>query len=97
MFADDRAPLAALLAEARREFASAPAPAPAPADAFVRVRHAARDGAFAPVEVKACADGAFVYCVLLDARMPARLEGLLPDFLLSTSARGCATQSRAEP
>jgi hypothetical protein len=93
VFADDRAPLAALLAEARRAFASAPAPAPAPADAFVRVRHTARDGAFAPVEVKACADDAFVYCVLLDARMPARLEGLLPDFLLSTSARGGATQA----
>jgi hypothetical protein len=39
-----------------------------------------------PVEIKACGDGTYVFCVLLDARMPARLEGLLPNFLLSTSA-----------
>ncbi len=39
-----------------------------------------------PVEIKACGDGTYAFCVLLDARMPARLEGLLPNFLLSTSA-----------
>jgi hypothetical protein len=38
------------------------------------------------VRLKACGDGTYVFCVLLDARMPARLEGLLPNFLLSTSA-----------
>ena len=69
-----------------------------PSDDFARVRHAcgagvARTGGtegaaqrYIPVEVKVCADGEFAYMVVLDARVPTRLEGLLPDFLLSTSA-----------
>jgi hypothetical protein len=80
----DRAALNALLASARR------APGDQPSDAFVRVRHRARGSERIALEVKAVADldgSGLVYCVLLDARVPARLEGLLPDFLLSTSAR----------
>jgi signal transduction histidine kinase len=90
----DRAALSALLAGARG------APGDRPTDAFVRVRHDARGGTRTALEVKACADvdgRGLVYCVLLDARVPARLEGLLPDFLLSTShdlrTPACSIQS----
>jgi hypothetical protein len=85
---DDRAALDALLAGASCAAAAeseSQAGSCLSSDAFVRVRHAARGGTHEPVEVKACGDGTFVYCTLLDARVPARLEGLLPDFLLSTS------------
>jgi signal transduction histidine kinase len=40
---------------------------------------------FIPLELKACSDGTLTYCVALDAHMPARLENMLPDFLMSTS------------
>ena len=69
-----------------------------PTAAFARVRHAcgvgvARTGGtegatqrHIPVECKVCADADYAYMVVLDARVPTRLEGLLPDFLLYTSA-----------
>ncbi len=81
---DDRHALATQLGGATADAAATPAVLCPSADTFVRVRHAARDGS-QPVELKACADGTYVYCTLLDARMPARLEKLLPDFLLTTS------------
>jgi hypothetical protein len=96
VLADDRPALEALLAEAGR---AAVAESCAASCTFVRVRHAARDGSHAPVEIKACGDGTYLYCTLLDARMPAKLEGLLPDFLLSTShdlrTPCCSIQSAA--
>jgi len=59
-----------------------------PCESFARLRHASGSAeAWQPVELKACTDGEHVYCVMLDARVPARLESILPQFLLSTSAR----------
>ena len=95
MFPEDRAQLAALLAAPRVRAAASQ-----PTDDFARVRHACGAGVarigdtdgttttqrHIPVEIKACADETFTYLVILDARVPTRLEGLLPAFLLSTSA-----------
>ena len=76
----DRVALCALLEEARRAFAQQRR-----CESFALVRHACASG-WQPVEVKACTDGEFTYCVLLDARVPTCLESSLPQFLLSTSA-----------
>jgi signal transduction histidine kinase len=51
----------------------------------VRLRHLRNNDTYLPVETKACSDGMYVYEVLLDASVPARLEDSLRDFLLSTS------------
>lgn len=51
----------------------------------MRLRHLRSNGTYLPVETKACSDGTYVYEVLLDASVPARLEDSLRDFLLSTS------------
>ena len=72
--------MCALLEEARRAFAESRR-----CESFALVRHACATG-WQPVELKACTDGELLYCVLLDARLPARLESSLPQFLLSTSA-----------
>ena len=77
----DRVALCALLEEARRAFAQQRR-----CESFALVRHACASG-WQPVEVKACTDGEFTFCVLLDARVPTCLESSLPQFLLSTSAR----------
>ena len=93
VYADDRAPLLALFEAARAACAASQ-----PCKAYVRVRHACRamtPHEFLPLELKACSDNQLVYCVALDAHMPARLEGLLPDFLLSTSASVFATPRAA--
>ena len=99
VFPDDRAKLVALLVTARERAA-----ANLPTNDFVRVRHAcgadvARTGTsdskaqrYIPVEIKACADVEYAFLVFLDARVPERLESLLPDFLLSTSASRGAQQ-----
>jgi hypothetical protein len=84
VYAPDQPPLRALF-EAAREAVTWQRPL----EAYVRVRHACRAMTaheFMPVEFKACSDGQWLYCVALDAHMPARLEGMLPDYLLSTSA-----------
>ena len=84
VYAPDQPPLRALF-EAAREAVTWQRPS----EAYVRVRHACRAMTaheFMPVEFKACSDGQWHYCVTLDAHMPARLEGMLPDYLLSTSA-----------
>ena len=75
----DRVALCALLEEARRAFAQHRR-----CESFALVRHASGCG-WQPVEIKACTDGELTYCVLLDARVPTRLESALPQFLLSTS------------
>ncbi len=77
----DRVTLCALLEEARRAFAESRR-----CESFAPVRHSCATG-WQPVELKACTDGEHMYCVLLDARIPTRLESPLPQFLLSTSAR----------
>ena len=51
----------------------------------MRLRHLRSNGTYLPVETKACSDGTYIYEVLLDASVPARLEDNLRDFLLSTS------------
>ena len=79
MIQADRVALCALLEEARRAFAQQRR-----CESFALVRHACAAG-WQPVEVKACTDGEFTYCVLLDARVPTCLESSLPQFLLSTS------------
>jgi hypothetical protein len=81
---DDRAALNALLDEARRCAALGQ-----PAETFARVSHLCGEGAFMqPVEVKACTDGGeLIYCVYLDARIPARLESVLPE---ASRHRDCA-------
>jgi hypothetical protein len=73
---DDRAALNSLLDEARRCAALGQ-----PAETFARVSHVCGEGAcMQPVEVKACTDGGeLIFCVYLDARMPARLESVLPE------------------
>ena len=84
VYAPDQPPLRALFEAAREAVAWQ-----RPSEAYVRVRHACRGMTaheFLPVEFKACSDGPWLYCVALDAHMPARLEGMLPDYLLSTSA-----------
>ena len=82
MLPADRAALRELLDEARRAAIEARC-----CESFVQLRHACGDAVdWQPVELKACTDGEYMYCVLLDARMPARLESVLPHFLLSTSA-----------
>lgn len=93
VFSSDRKRLAELLSAARER-----ASVNKPTDDFARVRHAcgvgvARTGGtegatqrHIPVECKVCADSEYAYMVVLDARVPTRLEGLLPDFLLYTSA-----------
>ena len=75
MALEDRAPLLALLDEARRCAAAGQ-----PSETFVRITHVSGEGArMLPVELKACTDGGeYVYCVFLDARVPARLESVLP-------------------
>ena len=72
---DDRPALHALLDEARRCAAAGQ-----PSENFVRITHASGEGArMQPVELKACTDGGeYFYCVFLDARVPARLESVLP-------------------
>ena len=84
VYAPDQPPLRALFEAARDAVAWQ-----RPSEAYVRVRHACRGMTaheFMPVEFKACSDSQWLYCVALDAHMPARLEGMLPDYLLSTSA-----------
>ena len=72
---DDRPALLALLDEARRCAAAGQ-----PTETYVRIAHVSGDGArMQPVELKACTDGGdHIYCVFLDARVPARLESVLP-------------------
>jgi hypothetical protein len=83
VYPEDRGSIVALLDEARSAAATA-----RPCEAFAQVRHACGAAvAWQPVELKACTDGKYMYCVVLDARVPARLESVLPQFLLSTSAR----------
>ena len=78
----DRAALRNLLDEARRAAAEA-----RPCETFAQLHHACGHAvAWQLVELKACTDGEYMYCVLLDARVPARLESVLPQFLLSTCA-----------
>jgi len=78
--------IVALLGEARSAAAAA-----RPCESFAQVCHACGGTVeWQPVELKACTDGEYTYCVLLDARVPARLESVLPQFLLSTSAPCCA-------
>ena len=96
VYAPDQPPLRALFEAAREAVAWQ-----RPSEAYVRVRHACRGMTaheFLPVEFKACSDGQWLYCVALDAHMPARLEGMLPDYLLSTSAFPLLTErSRCKP
>lgn len=74
--------MSALLEAARRAAAAA-----RPSESFACIAHACGAGAgWLPVEIKACTDGTYIYLVVLDARVPARLESVLPAFLLSTSA-----------
>ncbi len=82
MAVDDRGALNALLDEARRCAALR-----RPAETFARVSHACGQGALTqPVEVKACTDGGeLIFCVFLDARMPARLESVLPQVRPATA------------
>jgi hypothetical protein len=89
---DDRAALNALLDEARRCAALGQ-----PAETFARVSHACGEGApMLPVEVKACTDGGeLIFCVFLDARMPARLESVLPEVRRRGCCCCCACQHSA--
>jgi hypothetical protein len=51
-----------------------------------QIRHAREDNTYLTVHARLCFDGEFLYAVMLDATVPARVEESLRDFLLSTSA-----------
>jgi signal transduction histidine kinase len=109
VYVEDRPSLAALLSGARAAAAAAtpseayirvrhsdgkPEGGAAEGGAGAEEEETEAQAVFTPVEMKACGDCTYVYVVMLDARMPARLEGLLPDFLLSTSARARQRSAR---
>jgi hypothetical protein len=90
---DNRAALLALLDETRRCAAAGQ-----PTEKYIRISHVSGDGArMQPVELKACTDGGdHIYCVFLDARIPARLESILPQARCQEPTAAALAPERAD-